>query len=217
VDSKDIITLVVAVLIVAGIALFVHPSDNSVDNITPVLMPQTPLIQQNSSLSTEPYQITYNPNLDEIYVQGDEGYPRTLLPEKFDLLYWGSDVIGSDRWKEDNWVEFAYLHEAHGGLTRVFSVPYGIWRINTQMKTENIPQYAILRWALVDNDSGDIYQGSDIRYKGNSTRVIQNLGSRQDLYLIIASQNVDDFRLGFETLDNLYNPDTPIQIESVIK
>ena len=85
------------------------------------------------------------------------------------------------------------------------------------MKAEITPQYAILRWALVDRDSGVVYQGSEIRHKGNSTRIIQNLETNPDLYLIIASQNVDEFRLVFETLNTLYNPDTSIEIQPVRK
>jgi len=100
-------------------------------------------------------------------------------------------------------VPFAFIEDSRGGLTRVFSVPYPVWVINTTVFAEHHPQYSNLRFALCYADTGGIIKGEEILNQGTSYRVVRI--SNVDMYMIITADSIDRFRITLETPRGYYD------------
>ncbi len=177
-DKRDLITFIAAILLVLIIALIVnspsfgdrgfnitaiwddhHSKTTSGDQIR-AAKPTTiePLIPR-------PYRLHYNYDLGSIYVAGDHGYPVIHLPKSLNI-YGGSDIFRPDVWDYRKTVLFAYMEENTSGYSEVFNFPYQVWRIKCNLTPGGQPQYAYLKWILVNADSGRIITGGEIRHSG---------------------------------------------------
>lgn len=107
------------------------------------------------------------------------------------INYGASDVI-QNQYRD---VEFAYIDEPRGGITRIFTVPYPVWVLNATIISKQ-PQYAHFRMLLCDASTGEIYQGAEIWYSGTMYKSVPISG--KPMYMIISTQYVDRFHVGFE-------------------
>jgi hypothetical protein len=202
VESGDILTLLVGVAIVIFIAVLANPPDLSEKPVSSgiAVQPAGTVTQSSASdMATIPGpsptsgKTFEEPNLYRIYYTGKPfTYPVYRMPENMETF--GASEIP---WKNQEWVPFAVIEESRGGLTQVFSIPYPVWVINTTVIAEYHPQYSNLRFALCYADTGGIIEGEEILNQGTSYRVVQT--SNTDMYLIIATQNLDRFRIYLET------------------
>jgi hypothetical protein len=141
-------------------------------------------------LEPVPYQIYYT---DKPF-----DYPVFTLPDHMETF--GASEIP---WKDPDVVTFAYIDEPRGGLTHEFSVPYGLWRMNITVDAHTKPQYARFDMVLCYAKDGRIIDGMEILYPGSAFRAIQI--SNTDMYVIVHTDNVDRFRINFETPRAYYN------------
>ena len=144
---------------------------------------QVPEVNQTPQPPAAPYRITYMSN--------PFTYPVIHLPDHMES-FGASDVplAGPS-------VPFAYIEESRGGITKVFSVPYGIWALNMSVTANRQPQYAMFRMALCDARTGNILEGAEIQNPGTMYKVVRV--SSTGLYMIISINNVDSFRITLET------------------
>jgi hypothetical protein len=118
-------------------------------------------------------------------------YPVRFLPG--DMSTFGS----SDReWKYNSSVVFAYIEENHGGLTETFTVPYPVWRLTSTLIATRSPENARFRMILVDEESGRILEGAEIRSSGSITKNVAASG--RPLYMVIETENVEKFMITLE-------------------
>jgi hypothetical protein len=202
VESGDILALIAGMVIVIFVAVVANPPDLSEKPVASgnVAQPAGTDVQSPSpgttivpGVSPTPDETARNENLHRIYYTDQPfSYPEYRMPENMETF--GASEIP---WKSKEWVPFAMIEESRGGLTQVFSVPYPVWVINTTVIAGIHPQYSNLRFALCYADTGGIIEGEEILNQGTSYRVVQT--SNTKLYLIIATQNIDRFRIYLET------------------
>ena len=152
---------------------------------------QIPEVNQTPQPPAAPYRITYMSN--------PFTYPVIHLPEHMES-FGASDVPLAGQS-----IPFAYIEESRGGLTKVFSVPYGIWALNMSVTANRQPQYATFRMALCDARTGAIIEGAEIQNPGTMYKVVRV--SSTGLYMIISINNVDSFRITLETPQQVYEKD----------
>ena len=120
-----------------------------------------------------------------------------LLPVRFvpgDMAMYGySDVD----WRYNSSVIFAYVEESHGGITETFTVPYPVWRMTATLSSTRTPEKARLRVIVVDENSGQILEGLEIRYPGSMTKTVV-APPEKPLYMVIGSENVERFVITLE-------------------
>lgn len=118
--------------------------------------------------------------------------PIRVIPSDM-AMYGYSDV----QWKYNSSVVFAYVEENHGGITESFTVPYPVWRMVSTLSATRTPEKARFRMILVDQETGQILEGTEIRYPGSVTKTVI---ARQDkpLYMVISAENVEDFVITLE-------------------
>jgi hypothetical protein len=212
VESGDILALIAGIAIVIFVAVLANPPDLSekpassgnvaqpVGTDTQPPSPGTTMVPGFSPTSSE---TTWNENLHRIYYTDKPfSYPEYRMPENMETF--GASEIP---WKTREWVPFSVIEESRGGLTQVFSVPYPVWVINTTVTAGIHPQYSNLRFALCYADTGGIIEGEEILHQGTSYRVVQT--SNTDMYLIIATQNIDRFRIYLETPRDYFDAYSP--------
>jgi len=214
VDTGDILALIAGIAIVIFVAVMANPpvlSKTPVSSgtlvkpegtvtqfpasITPPppdynLIPvETPVVAKSSP---SPYRIYYT---DKPFT-----YPVYILPDHMETF--GASEIP---WRKEEWVQFAFIEDTRGGLTQVFSVPYPVWVINTTVIADHHPSN--LRLALCYADTGGIIEGEEILNKGMSYRIVQT--SNTDMYIIIAADSINRFRINLETTRayfDMYSP-----------
>jgi hypothetical protein len=108
-------------------------------------------------------------------------------------IYGFSDV----EWRYASSVVFAYMEENHGGITETFTVPYPVWRMTSTVSAARTPENARFRMILVDEKSGLILEGVEIRFPGRVTKTVAARG--RPLYMVIAAEKVDSFMITLET------------------
>lgn len=118
--------------------------------------------------------------------------PIRYLPANM-AIYGFSDV----EWQYNRSVAFAYIEENHGGITETFIVPYPVWRMTSTLSATRTPERARFRMILVDETSGQILEGVDIRYPGTVTKTV--VIRERPLYMVIEAANVDRFVITLET------------------
>ena len=120
-----------------------------------------------------------------------------LLPIRFlpaDMgMYGYSDV----NWQYNSSVIFAYIEENHGGITETFTVPYPVWRITSTLSSARTPEMASFRMILVDQETGQILEGTEIRYPGSVSKTVVAPVDKP-LYMVIAAENVERFVVTLE-------------------
>ena len=119
-----------------------------------------------------------------------------LLPVRFlpsDMnLYGFSDV----EWQYNDSVVFAYVEENHGGITESFTVPYPVWRMTSTLTSTRTPERARFRMILVDQGTGQVLEGAEIRYPGSVTKTV--VAQERPLYMVIEAGNVERFMITLE-------------------
>jgi len=211
VDSGDSIALAAGIIIVLFVAVIAHPeylaslqipfsidvpATGTIPHIripaepTPVSQVQIPIIPTLQGSRGSLYRITYT---DRPY-----SYPLYMLPGNMETF--GASELPA---KTLEWVPFAYVEDTRGGLTKVFSVPYPVWVINSTVVANTRPQYSIFRMALCSAESGEIVEGEEILTRGTSYRVVQT--SNTGMYMIISAENIDSFYIRLETPRNYYD------------
>ena len=193
VDKGDILSIFTALIIVSAIALVFRPP---VAEAGPeVLEPLAPVGIPTPAVTTPPAPTSLAlPDMTRIsYTTGARDYPIWYLPDNL-TGYGGSDPL----WKETGIVPFAYIHEARGGITRAFHVPYAVWRLNCSVSATVRPEAAHFRMALVELESGTIVEGAELRYPGSIVKTVERGG--KDFYLIVGVDAIDSYRITLETL-----------------
>ena len=193
VDKGDILSIFTALIIVSAIALVFRPPVAEAG--LEVLEPLAPVGIPTPDVTTPPAPTSLAlPDMTRIpYTTGARDYPIWYLPDNL-TGYGGSDPL----WKETGIVPFAYIHEARGGITRAFHVPYAVWRLNCSVSATVRPEAAHFRMALVELESGTIVEGAELRYPGSIVKTVERGG--KDFYLIIGVDAIDSYRITLETL-----------------
>ena len=210
-DSGDILALIAGIIIVIFVAVMANPGylaglrfpvQTAVP--TPGVNTQIPLPVTTSPEPSQRITVTPTPLLEShalpyriVYTDKPYSYPSYRIPENMETF--GASEIPQ---KTLEWVPFAYIEDTRGGLTKVFSVPYPVWVINSTVIANNHPQYGIFRMALCYAESGGIIEGEEILNRGTSYRIVQT--SNTDVYMIISAENVDSFYIRLETPRNYY-------------
>lgn len=125
------------------------------------------------------------------YTENYARFPVRFLPA--DMGMYGSSDI---EWQYRKSVPFAYVQEDHGGITEPFTVDYPFWRMVTTVSAAKTPEKARFRMVLVDEQSGLLLEGVEIRFPGSVTKTVGAHG--RPLYLVIAAENLDMFTVVFE-------------------
>jgi hypothetical protein len=216
VDKGDTIALAAGIIIVLFVAVMANPDYLTVLQIpfsadipangtipqiwipaepTPVSQVQIPVIPTLSGSHASLYRITYT---DRPY-----SYPLYMLPGNMETF--GASELPA---KTLEWVPFAFVEDTRGGLTKVFSVPYPVWVINSTVVAKTRPQYSVFRMALCSAESGEIFEGEEILNRGTSYRIVQTSNTR--MYMIISTENIDSFYIRLETPRNYYDAYHPV-------
>jgi hypothetical protein len=216
VDKGDTIALAAGIIIVLFVAVMANPDYLTVLQIpfsadipatgtipqiwipaepAPVSQVQIPVIPTLPGSHASLYRITYT---DRPY-----SYPLYKLPGNMETF--GASELPA---KTQEWVPFAFVEDTRGGLTKVFSVPYPVWVINSTVVAKTRPQYSVFRMALCSAESGDIVEGEEILNQGTSYRIVQTSNTR--MYLIISAENIDSFYIRLETPRNYYDAYHPV-------
>jgi hypothetical protein len=216
VESGDILTLVGGLILVVVIAVIINPhylSGAPTVPATPVI-PVTPSFQPTVYPSVIPIETVIltpvptpsmrpdDPLYRIFYSSKPFTYPRFKLPDNMET-FGASDIP----LRNEELVPFAFVEESKGGLTQTFSVPYPVWIINTTVIANRTPQYGNFRMALCYARNGSIIEGEEILNRGTSYRIIQT--SNTDLYMIITTAYIDQYRISFETPRSYYTAYRP--------
>jgi hypothetical protein len=188
------IGLLLVILLMALIPLAQAPARPS-PQVTPSPRPLTPTTTTPAPVLTlEPAVDIPTPQVTtrRIFYTGD----YYLLPVRYlpsDMgIYGYSDV----EWQYNSSVVFAYLEENHGGITETFTVPYPVWRITATLASSRNPEKARLRMILVDETTGQVLEGAEIRYPGSVTKTV--VAREMPLYMVIGAENVERFMITLE-------------------
>ncbi|MGA2935259.1 MAG: hypothetical protein ABSD81_08915 [Methanomicrobiales archaeon] len=119
-------------------------------------------------------------------------FPVRFLPSDMGI-YGFSDV----NWQYNSSVAFAYVEENHGGITEPFTVPSPVWRMTSTLYAVKNPENARFRMIVVDEQSGLVLEGTEIRFPGSVTKTV--VAGRGAVYMVIAAENVDRFVITIET------------------
>ncbi len=120
-------------------------------------------------------------------------FPVRYLPSDMGM-YGFSDV----KWQYSSSLAFAYVEENHGGITEPFTVPSSVWRMTSTLYAVKAPEHARFRMILVDEQSGRILEGVEIRFPGSVTKTVV-AAAKRPVYMVIDAENVDRFIITIET------------------
>ncbi len=213
--------IVIVVVIAAAVKFggLLHAGREELPGATPVQTPErpaatapVPAVETTIPVTTAPTPSPTPPDPEpyRIFYTGKPlDYPVFRLPENMET-FGASDIP----WKAPDIVTFAYLEEPRGGLSQVFSVPYILWRMNISVDARIKPQYARFDMVLCYAKDGRVIDGIEILNGGLAFRNVQV--SNTDMYIIVHTQNVDRFRINFETPRAYYNQVTQMNISNQI-
>ena len=195
-DKGDVFSILAALILVSAVAVAVQMPPAETGPATPEIPTQastpTPAVTASPTPASpalpEPFRI--------FYTTGIWDYPRYHLPTNL-TTYGGSDPPWPGATEI---IQFAYLAEAHGGITSTFYVPYNVWRLNCSVTATVRPEAARFRMALVERESGEIVEGAMLQYPGSIIKNVERGG--KDFYLIVSVDDVDTYRITLETLPN---------------
>jgi hypothetical protein len=212
VDTGDILALISGIIIVIVVAVLANPQYISWQQVpveTPshpevtALQTQFPVLTTPVSVEPSPVVTPFLPRPDAppyriLYTDKPFSYPLYKIPENMETFV-ASEIPGLT----SEWVPFAFVEYTRGGLTRIFSVPYPVWLINTTVVAETHPQYGIFRMALCYADTGGIIKREEILRGGRAYRIVRS--SNTDWYMIISAENIDSYYISLETPRNYYD------------
>jgi hypothetical protein len=150
---------------------------------SPPVITQTPAVELPTPPGITTKQIFYT---DEYYL-----LPVRFLPSDMNL-YGFSDV----EWQYNSSVVFAYVEENHGGITESFTVPYPVWRVTATLSATRTPEKARFRMIVVDEETGQVLEGIEIRFPGSVTKTV--VARERPVYMIIGADNVERFMITLE-------------------
>ncbi|MBT8507783.1 hypothetical protein AZH53_05045 [Methanomicrobiaceae archaeon CYW5] len=200
VKRADILTLLAAVLIllaIAGAAPHIRAYFDMTDGQeTPQFIPPVP-----TSPGEQPpkpfsvWQIQMNTNHSSIYASGPGGYPVLDFPDEMNI-FGASDAQSPVIWPAGEERQFAEYSGRNSGFSKIFEVPYSIWRVRADIVTRTQPQNAVVDWIIIDAVSGEIVTGNSIAYGGQVTKNIQGSGR---YYFVVSNQDADSYHFTLET------------------
>ncbi len=123
-------------------------------------------------------------------------FPLFRMPANLEV-YGASDPP----WRFNDSIVFGYINGSRGGVSEPFYVSYSTWKLVTRTSSSSWPEHARLRLALVDNSSGQVITGMDLKYPGTAYRVIRT--SNREFYLIVAPENLDRYTITLEAPSEL--------------
>ncbi|WOF15866.1 hypothetical protein F1737_03715 [Methanoplanus sp. FWC-SCC4] len=229
-DKKDWITFILAIGIVLGMVLAVNLSSSKPESTNNAPVPSVSDLCTDASCckpdvhytytskpNEEPYKISYNYDLKNVYSSGPNGYPRLHIPSSLysstgDVnnpekniyftpsdpdSYVSSDIFSRSIWGYDNITKFAYMSESSGGFSEIFGVPYTNWRIRASMIPKNNPAYSSLIWILADSSTGDVLSGGKL-FSGEE--ILKDVEiSNKKMYFIVEANNIESYNIELET------------------
>jgi hypothetical protein len=225
VESGDILTVVGALILVVVIAIIANPQ--YLQGIFPARAPVSPTIIPTSTsvpalttpVATQSAAVPSLPSATEtlpvaeptplppyriFYTDNPFSYPNVRLPDQMRTIG-ESDIPRSGQ----DVVNFAYLEDTRGGLTRVFSIPYPVWMLNITVNASRTPQLGNFRMALCYAGNGTIIDGAEILNQGTAYKKIQT--SNTDLYIIVSTANIDRYHMDFLTTREYYDLYRPVK------
>ncbi len=212
-EKGDIVTIAGGVVIVIVIALAVqytgffqtrHQESPVTLPVTAANLPEPPVhvpapeTPEQVATSPSPSPTPANPALYRIfYTSNPLDYPVFRLPDNMETF-----GASETPWKDPDVVPFAFIEEPRGGLTQTFRIPYGLWRMNVSVEAWTKPQYARFDMVVCYASDGRVIDGVEILNHGSAYRNVQV--SDTDLYIIVSMQDVDRYRITFETPRSYY-------------
>ena len=225
-ESGDILTVAVGLVIVLVIALAVNPhylsdlqaslpggtpaTTRTTFPVTTVTVPlptsvATPVTAASSPAApTQAPPVTPSPPQRILYTDKPFSYPVIRLPDRLEVLG-ESDIRRSGQ----DVATFAYIEDSRGGLTRAFSVPYPVWMMDIRVIDNTTPNLAGFRMALCYVANGTFIEGVEMEHPGSAYKKIQTSGI--PLYLIISTTNIEKFRIDLQTSRQYYEQYGPLK------
>jgi hypothetical protein len=192
VDTRDVLTVVVAIAVVAVIALvFRYPAGIPAPSTTPPPTTIPATVEPTGTVPLPPATPETHLPVKIPYTSAYFSYPVHHLPDNM-RIFGASDPI----WFQEEMVTFAYLEESGGGLSRLFVVPYPRWQINYTMDAELHPGSALLQWVLVNAGTGEVVDGGELRTEAREIKRI--LVSGEEMYFILRVQGAERVYLALE-------------------
>jgi hypothetical protein len=173
-----------------------HPSAQAPMVVTTTPGPTPPLATPVRETTLPPTSLPTPPPVTTkriFYTSDYYLFPVRFLPSDMGM-YGFSDV----RWQYSSSSAFAYVEENHGGITEPFTVPSPVWRMTSTLYAVKAPEHARFRMILVDEQSGRILEGVEIRFPGSVTKTVV-AAAKRPVYMVIDAENVDRFIITIET------------------
>jgi hypothetical protein len=187
VERADFVSIAAGVIIVIIIAAILNPP-----SFTPEIQPVPTPVPTASPATLALPEPTAVPGPVRIAYETDyKNFPTIHLPGNLST-FGASDLP----WTGQESRVIAYVEGSTGGITRTFSSPSSVWRINCTTHATLRPQYARFRMALVDAHTGKIVQGAELMYPGNIFKTVER--QNREFYMIIGCDNIDQFIVTLE-------------------
>jgi hypothetical protein len=201
-ERGDLAAVLIGLVLVIILTVVLSPPAPSAAQATgPVVptrvptIPVTPVTVTTGPISTLPVPSPATTRRI-LYTSDYSRFPVRYLPGDMGM-YGSSDA----EWQYKSSVAFAYIEEDHGGITEPFTVPYPLWRMTSTVYAIKTPERARFRMILVDEQSGLVLEGAEIRFTGSVTKTVAT--GRRPVYLVIATENVDRFTINLEIPSDL--------------
>ena len=178
---------------------------NETSTVTAAQIPVASAVLQSDTVANqtrpqEPTPITTPPPPTRVYYSPVAvEVPRIHLPDNMDS-FGSSDFV---RWDEQELIPYAYLQESNGGITQEFNVPYDESIINITSVADRNAGYADLRMVVCDAKNGTILTGIEIFHGGSARKILYK--PKNNIYIIVSSQYVDQFQITFEAPQKYYD------------
>jgi hypothetical protein len=202
--------MIAAMVIVCLIAVFANPQSlaglpvpaSVVAVVTPVPSQGPAYIPINTPQPVTPTGTptpvpTDAPPYRIFYTDKPLTYPVFNLPENM-VTFGASDIP-----QREELVTFAFVEDIRGGLTRVFSIPYPVWIINTTVISDRNPQYGNFRMVLCYASNGTVIKGEEILNRGSTYRIVQTYNT--PVYMIVSTSYIDSYRIDLQTPRKYYD------------
>ena len=207
-ERGDIITMIAAMAIVCMIAVFANPQSltglplpgPAAPVITPAPIPTSFLIDTPVPITPTPSPTPIPPDAPPyriFYTDKPLTYPVFKLPENM-VTFGASDIP-----QQEELVTFAFVEDARGGLTQVFSIPYPVWVMNTTVISERNPQYGNFKMVLCYASNGSVIEGEEILNRGSTYRIVQTYNT--PVYMIVSTTYIDRYRIDLQTPRKYYD------------
>ncbi|MDD1663449.1 MAG: hypothetical protein LUQ60_06865 [Methanomicrobiales archaeon] len=188
-----LIGLTLVIILTVVLSPPAHSTPRAPEVVATTRVPTTPVTPvPETTIPTSGFPTPPPATTERIFYTNDYYlFPVRYLPSDMSI-YGFSDV----EWPYNSSVAFAYIEENHGGITEPFTVPYPVWRMTSTLYATRTPEQARFRMILVDEQSGRVLEGAEIRFPGSITKTV--VAGKRPVYMIIAAENVDRFIITLE-------------------